>query len=277
MRFWGPKNIAVHVERFLRGSADRLRGRTVVDIPAGDGRSSRVLQDLGARVQPLDLFPEFFEVARLTCRRADLGATLPVADHEADVVLCQEGIEHVPDQLRSLREFNRVLKRGGTLLVTTPNASSLRSRFSHLVAEAERFYSYMPPNEVDSVWRSPGGRQEIYLGHVFLIGVQRLRLLAHLAGFRIRRIHPTRATHTSALLLVVLYPLIVLTNLAAYAKAVATARKRHPGREEESRRVYREQLRLNLDPTVLLDHHLFVELEKVDEAEPRTAKRAEGP
>lgn len=50
---------------------------------------------------------------------------LPIPDETFDVVLCCEVIEHMDvDPMFMLSEANRVLKTGGTLIVTTPNAVS---------------------------------------------------------------------------------------------------------------------------------------------------------
>ena len=50
---------------------------------------------------------------------------LPIPDETFDVVLCCEVIEHMDvDPMFMLSEVNRVLKPGGVLIVTTPNAVS---------------------------------------------------------------------------------------------------------------------------------------------------------
>ena len=117
----------------------------------------------------------------------------------------------------------------------------------------------MPPNEHDSVWAPPERREEQYLGHVFLIGLQRLRLLGYLAGFRIRRVHHSRANLTSLALLPLCYPAVVVANLLAYWRSL----RRTPAAERVARRgAYLEQLRLGLDPRTLVDCHLFVEFER---------------
>ena len=51
------------------------------------------------------------------------GQRWPVADASADVVLCTETLEHVPDPAQFLQEASRCLIPGGTLLLTVPFAA----------------------------------------------------------------------------------------------------------------------------------------------------------
>lgn len=44
---------------------------------------------------------------------------LPFKDEEFDIILCIEVLEHVLDPRRAIAEMNRVLKVGGTLILTT--------------------------------------------------------------------------------------------------------------------------------------------------------------
>jgi len=235
----------------------------VVDLPAGEGHSSVLLRDAGADLHPYDLFPGVFKVEGLTCHKADLTTDLPIPAGFADLVLCQEGIEHLPNQHLALKEMSRILKPGGRLLLTTPNYSNMRSRFSYLFSESE-MYKLMPPNEIDSVWfsdRNTGG-SDIYFGHVFSIGIQRLRLLALLAGLKIHRIHHNRANKTAAVLLLLTYPFVLWVNYAAYRRAM---RKRVDVEYETRKRIFSEVFRLGIDPRILVEADQFVELEKVSD------------
>jgi SAM-dependent methyltransferase len=264
MRFFGTSKIDVDVERHLR-SLGNLNGKVVVDLPAGAGRMSRVLQELGATVEPYDLFPEFFHVEGLVCRQADLNADLPIADNHADYVLFQEGIEHLPDQLNALREMNRILKPGGRLLLTTPNISNLRARIAYLLLESD-LHNKLPRNELDSVSYSSADAQRIYFGHLFLIGVQRLRALATVVGLRLVSIHSSKLS-LGSLALIFLYPLMVLATVLAYR---SSARLKHV-RTRHERAVIQEHFsqiaRLNLHPQVLFGKKLFLEFEKVAEGD----------
>jgi SAM-dependent methyltransferase len=48
---------------------------------------------------------------------------IPEPDASFDAILCTEVFEHIPDPLKALDEFRRLLKSGGTLILTAPFAS----------------------------------------------------------------------------------------------------------------------------------------------------------
>jgi len=193
-----PKSIKYYIKRFLLNNTERFSGKIIIDFPAGNGITSRIIKEIGASPIPFDLFPEYFKVAGIECKRANIASGIPLEDSFADALICQEGIEHFADQLNAIKEFNRLIKPHGILLITTPNYSNLRAKLSYLLSESERFNSIMPPNELDSVWMSKDEiSTEPYYGHIFLIGILKLRILAKLAGFKIREIHFTRIKPTS--------------------------------------------------------------------------------
>ena len=258
-----PKSIKYYVKQYLQKNQSRLKGKTVVDMPAGNGVTSAILKELGAEPMPFDLFPEYFTAEGLTCTRANVMEGIPIRDAQADMIICQEGIEHFSDQFKAFKEFNRILKKNGSLIVTTPNYSSLRARLSYFLSESERFNSIMPPNEIDSIWMNEQKiSNEVYFGHIFLIGIQKLRILATLAGFKIKHIQFTRLKTTSLLILIFIYPFILLSNWITYRKNI----KKDKGYDKHyQREIYKEIFYLSINPKILLDGHLFVEFEKISE------------
>ena len=104
--------IYTYVREYIESLPD-LTGKVVVDIPCGDGRTSLAFQNRGATVKAFDLFPEFMMIEGITAEFADLSEKLPLDDASVDILVCQEGIEHIPDKIGTFREFNRVLKPGG--------------------------------------------------------------------------------------------------------------------------------------------------------------------
>jgi SAM-dependent methyltransferase len=264
MRFSGPKEIKFYVSQWIKNNAANLKGKLVIDLPAGNGVTSRELKDSGADVVAYDLIPEFFREKDIHCLYADLNESLAIDSNKADYVVCQEGIEHIADQVQLFNEFSRIMKVGAKLLITTPNYSNLRSRASYLLGESEYYGKFMPPNEIDSLWFSSQKSESVYYGHIFLIGIFKLRLFANLSGFKIHKIHFTRANDTSMLLLVLFYPFIVWFNWRAMKRAIR--------KSPENRVLWQELFKLAIEPKVLLDNNLFVEFEKVESAQESIAK-----
>ena len=48
---------------------------------------------------------------------------IPVSDASFDAVMCIEVFEHIPEPIKAIKEFSRILKRGGALILTAPVCS----------------------------------------------------------------------------------------------------------------------------------------------------------
>jgi ubiquinone/menaquinone biosynthesis C-methylase UbiE len=95
--------------------------------------SSRILRDLPG-VVGLDIsFPKLRYMSRygVPLVQASIFA-LPFADGSFQTVVCSEVIEHVPGREAPLRELARVNRKGGTLVLGTPDYA----RFSWRAFEA---------------------------------------------------------------------------------------------------------------------------------------------
>jgi SAM-dependent methyltransferase len=258
-----PKNIKYYIKRFLLDRTDEFKNKKIVDFPAGAGVTSRILKEIGANPIAMDLFPEYFDIDGLNCTRANINDGLPLENQSVDGVICQEGIEHFSDQIFALKEFNRVIKKGGTLIITTPNYSNIRAKLSYLLSESERYNDLMPPNELDSIWLNEQNlTKEIYYGHIFLIGVQKLRTLAKLSGFDIKAYHPTNIKPTSTLFFPFIYPFIYLSNLYTYRKNL---KKNTLYSKEVKKTVYKEIFNLAVNPRILISGNLMFEFVKTME------------
>ncbi len=259
-----PKSPKFAIRKYLHSIRDQLKGKVVLDVPAGNGVTTEILQELGCYVEAYDLFPEYFLVDGIECKKADINQGLPVPDNHADYVICQEGIEHFSDQLKMFSEFSRVLKKGGKLIITTPSISNLSAKLSYSLFESEYYHKLMPPNEIDSVWFGDKKNKKIYYGHIFLIGMQKIRVLGRVTGFKISQINFMRVNKMALFLLPFQYPFIFLSSYYTYYKAL----KRNKSIDYSAKKkVYKEQLDINLSTKVLLDRHTFVVLEKEFELE----------
>ncbi|MGD9691941.1 MAG: methyltransferase domain-containing protein [Phycisphaerales bacterium] len=134
----------------------------------------------------------------VACVAADMEARLPFEDGSFDVVLCVEGIEHVVDRHKTLKELRRVLRPGGRMLITTPNLLSLRARLAYMFAGQRAFNSYI--DEHTSVWGKSADGTRTYHGHAFLISYYQLRYSLHHCGFRMTRLVNSNWSPTSVLL-----------------------------------------------------------------------------
>ncbi len=101
----------------------------VVDVGTGTGANLRLLKQMGfARVTGIDPSEDAArwcaEKGLGTVRTGDLCA-LPLADSSVDLVLATDVIEHVSEDARAVAEIHRVLRPGGTALITVPAFPSL--------------------------------------------------------------------------------------------------------------------------------------------------------
>lgn len=69
--------------------------------------------------------------------------SIPEPDSSFDAVMCIEVLEHVPDPIRALRELTRLLRRGGTLILTAPFCSLTHfSPHFYQTGYSRYFYEY---------------------------------------------------------------------------------------------------------------------------------------
>lgn len=136
------KNPSINYERFfvpaigeplatdLIDRASLRQGERVLDVACGTGIVARLAsQETGVdgTVAGLDVNPDMLEVARSTSppdtpiewHQASAEA-MPLPDASFDVVLCQMGLQFMPDKPAALREMGRVLAPGGRLILNLP-------------------------------------------------------------------------------------------------------------------------------------------------------------
>ncbi len=102
----------------------------LLDVGCGSADWLLSMRELGWEVTGVDLDAQAVRVGRergLTIHCGTLTGQ-KFANHAFDAVTLNHVIEHVPDPVDTLRECARILKKGGKLVLFTPNAGSLGHR-----------------------------------------------------------------------------------------------------------------------------------------------------
>lgn len=129
--------------RLVVQAVDPAPGQVVLDVAAGTGTSSLPLRARGARVVAADFSLGMLREGRrrspvLPFVAADATA-LPFADGSFDAVTISFGLRNVVDPAAALREFHRVTRPGGRLVVcefSTPTNPAFRTLYSEYLMAA---------------------------------------------------------------------------------------------------------------------------------------------
>jgi ubiquinone/menaquinone biosynthesis C-methylase UbiE len=142
----------------LLDAAEVRTGERVIDVACGTGVVTRLAATRvgsgGGRVVGLDLNAAMLAVAGqhapaegapIEWLEADAQA-MPLPDESFDVVLCQHGLQQVPDPLLALREMRRILVDDGRLALCVWSAIEGSPGMAALVAALERHVSQAAAN-----------------------------------------------------------------------------------------------------------------------------------
>jgi len=177
--------------------AEEAEVKTVLDVPCGAGAFTKRMLDRGLKVVSVD-YEDLMQAPRGGLMLADMNATLPFAEGVFDAVVCIDGIEHIERPFDFIGECHRVTRKGGVLVISTPNLSALRSRWRWLMTgfhQGEKI-------PLDESRRSP-------LQHVSLVSFPDLRFRLHTRGFRVTAVRTNRVKAVNWLYA----PLLPLTYL----------------------------------------------------------------
>ena len=101
----------------------------MLDIPSGSGAFIQGLKDTGfEEIIAIDI-GNVLEIEHENFIVGDMNGELPLPDKSCDIVVCIDGIEHISKQFDFVNEVNRILRNNGEIIISTPNISSLRSRW----------------------------------------------------------------------------------------------------------------------------------------------------
>ena len=117
-------------DKWVHTQLENLRaGGDILDAGAGSQRYRERCNHLNYVSQDFDSYSTDVKLSTISSStpykygRTDLVCdilSIPVGDRSFDAVLCTEVLEHVPKPVETIKELARILKPGGTLILTVP-------------------------------------------------------------------------------------------------------------------------------------------------------------
>lgn len=142
-------------DRFLEW-LDLSPGKTLLDVGCGAGGPAlRIAARTGCSVVGIDVHEQAVATAnalatqrglakRAEFRPVDAGAPLPFSDASFDAITCIDAINHLPDRLRVIAEWARLLKGGRLLFTNATTVTGALTNAEIAVRSYAGFYLFVP-------------------------------------------------------------------------------------------------------------------------------------
>lgn len=182
----------------------------LLDVPAGEGALAKRLLDVGFDVRCSDLYTEIFRLHSVEIKRGNLDGALPYEDDSFDYVVCIEGLEHIENPQQAMREFKRILRTDGHLIVSVPNIMNIEERLKWLMNGYTSHFKPLSKEHLEGIKKEFGLMEEIAL-HVNPISYSELRYVLEKNNFEIQKLYLDKAKKNSWAYL----PFVLLIRLIA--------------------------------------------------------------
>jgi ubiquinone/menaquinone biosynthesis C-methylase UbiE len=148
-------------------------GKSILDAGAGELRNKNYCSHLKYTSQDLGTYDgegnsEGLQTKEWDTSKIDIKSditSIPVEDETFDVVLCTEVLEHVSNPIDALNELTRVLKKGGTLILTAPFCSLTHFAPQHYYSGFNKYFynKVLPELGYKVIECSPNGNYYHYM------------------------------------------------------------------------------------------------------------------
>ena len=235
-------NTAKNIHEVVFQLINKDTNTKVVDIPSGYGAFVLRLKDNGFRdVVAIDI-ENILKIEHDGFSTGDMTKDLPMKNNSIDTLVCIDGIEHIDKQFKFINEVSRVLKVGGELIISTPNISSLRSRWRWLMTgHHNKCKSPLDENNPNP------------LHHIGMISFPEMRYLLHTNGLIIKDVTTNRIKPISWIYAIFL-PFSYLYTTLTYKKT---------GRKDGTKSINKEVKKSMFSYSVLFAETLIVKAEKI--------------
>lgn len=162
------------------GIISSLKHGKVLDLGCGDGKTGKRLSDIGFEVEACDMDKDRFQFSEsIPFKSGNLNNPIPYDNESFDYLVFMEVIEHIYNPGFVVSEINRVLKPGGTLILSTPNILNISSRLRFLF---EGGFDYFREPTLDFAKCFPASIQNM---HVIPWRYQELEYLLYRHGLEV--------------------------------------------------------------------------------------------
>lgn len=193
---------------------EKLPKGKVLDLGCGDGDYSIALKEMGFDIVAADIDKKRFEYSeQILFQYCDITKDMPFPDHTFDYLLLMEVVEHLRNPYEVLPEINRIIKPGGSIILSTPNILNLKSRWRFLFEGAYEYFREPPLDQC----KNP--KEKIFNLHVVPYRYQELEYLLAATGLKVCSVFTSQYAWTA---LSLFSPII---KLQAWFKMLRSKRK----------------------------------------------------
>jgi SAM-dependent methyltransferase len=214
-----------------------------LDISAGDGLSTRMLEERRWRVFPTEYHPR-----RKGWTAVNLDDDLPFRAAQFDLVMMLEVVEHLADIPHILREIARVMKPGAFAILSTPNRLNVTSRLHYLLSGFYKGRRAPLPYR----YRVEDGRN----WHV--MGLNDFHWMAHGCGLELDALGRSKRKLKTKIVAALMYPPIAAFSYLLYVRGIED-----PGQREINRRLFR----MMTSADCLMNENIIMRFRKMDAGE----------
>jgi 2-polyprenyl-3-methyl-5-hydroxy-6-metoxy-1,4-benzoquinol methylase len=154
------------------------KNKKILDVGCYNGWYSSFFKNNNNKVYGIDASKDGVKEAirkGIYAKVTNVEEKFPYPDQFFDVIHAGEIIEHLYDTDKFIEECYRVLKKGGTLIITTPNTVSLPRRILYLFGSGKFF-------EASNTFST----EKIAVGHIRFFTKQLLKNFVESKGFKLK-------------------------------------------------------------------------------------------
>ncbi len=177
----------------------------VLDLPSGPGYLIRDLKAMGFQGIAGEIDESLHCLSDVDYKKINMTERFDFNDERFSYVVSVEGIEHIENHFAFLREVRRVLKKGGQLILTTPNILSLGSRWNY-------FWSGFHTMASSPI---PVSSPNMYFEHINPIAFNQLYFSCAKANLTVEKILTHRFKTSSKIWYYLFYPFIYFSTYRA--------------------------------------------------------------